>query len=249
MAHIEVIRNRIWNNNKNAQPEQNDKTAREETVEFKGCSRIKFTTQNTLILINISTFVDKKLVILYNLQHNQKYEERSNFLFRNRSIVRGRMNVERKRPMDNVDRKLICYLAEDANVTTSSLVNKVNLSIPAINKRIAKLKDEGVIEKTTIITDSQKVGKPVMTFVMVALDQFMLSDQLMQIVASDPDILECYAVTGEFDYILKICAKDIDALENKLLHMKQQGIAKSQTLIALREYKFNPSVLPDIALE
>ena len=53
--------------------------------------------------------------------------------------------------MDNIDRKLICYLAEDANVATSSLVNKVNLSIPAINKRIAKLKDEGIIEKTTII--------------------------------------------------------------------------------------------------
>lgn len=151
--------------------------------------------------------------------------------------------------MDNVDRMLIRCLAEDADVTTSSLVDKLNLSIPAINKRIAKLKAEGIIEKTTIITDSQKVGKPVMTFVMVTLDHFTLSDQLMQIVASDSDILECYAVTGEFDYILKICAKDIDALENKLLDMKQKGIAKSHTLIALREYKFNPSVLPDIDLE
>ncbi|NLU25038.1 MAG: Lrp/AsnC family transcriptional regulator, partial [Clostridiales bacterium] len=77
------------------------------------------------------------------------------------------------------------------------------------------------------------------------LEHFNLSEQLLKIVNSDPDILECYAITGEYDYILKICAGSINALEDKLLRMKEKGIAKSHTMFALREYKFEPTSQPD----
>ncbi len=147
--------------------------------------------------------------------------------------------------MDHIDVKLVNLLAEDADSTTASMVDKVNLSIPAINKRIAKLKADGVIEKTTILTNPQKVGKEITAYILVAMEHFGQSRQLWEIVASDPDILECYAITGEFDYILKICAKNIDTLEDKLLKLKENGIAKSQTMFALRKHKFAPTALPD----
>ncbi len=63
--------------------------------------------------------------------------------------------------MDNIDVKLIRTLAADADITTASMVDKLNLSIPAINKRIAKLKADQVIEKTTILTNPQKVEKEI----------------------------------------------------------------------------------------
>ena len=147
--------------------------------------------------------------------------------------------------MDSIDIKLMHLLAEDADVTTSSLVSKLNLSIPAINKRIAKLKSEGYISRTTILTDTKKVGKPIVCFVLVALEHFTLSEKLLEIVQSDQDILECYATTGEYDYILKVCAKDIEDYEDKLLRLKEEGIAKSLTMFALREYKFSHTALPD----
>lgn len=147
--------------------------------------------------------------------------------------------------MDNIDIKLLHLLAQDADVTTSSLVSLLNLSVPAINKRIAKLKAEGYIRKTIVLTDPQKIGKGVMAYILIVLEQFSLSDSLLKIVNADPDILECYAITGEYDYILKICAASIDALEDKLLKMKQKGIAKSHTMFALREYKFDPTAQPD----
>lgn len=147
--------------------------------------------------------------------------------------------------MDNIDIKLIRLLAENADVTTSSLVSRLNLSIPAINKRIAKLKEEGYISKTTILTDTKKIGKPIISYVLIVLEHFTLSDRLLDIVQSDPDILECYATTGEYDYILKVCARDIEDYEDKLLRLKEEGIAKSHTLLALREYKFSPTALPD----
>ena len=147
--------------------------------------------------------------------------------------------------MDSIDIKLLRLLAQDAGATTSSLVPKLNLSVPAINKRIAKLKADGIIEQTTILINSQKVDKQITAFILVVLEHFKQSEQLMEIVKADPDILECYAVTGDYDYILKICTTDIDTLENKLLKMKEQGIAKSQTMFALRKHKFSATALPD----
>ncbi|MBQ6315783.1 MAG: Lrp/AsnC family transcriptional regulator [Mogibacterium sp.] len=147
--------------------------------------------------------------------------------------------------MDNIDIKLIRHLAEDASQTASSLVSKLNLSVPAINKRIAKLREEGIIRKETILTDSRKVGKSVTAYLLIVLEHFDTSDELLKIVEADPDILECYAISGEYDYILKVCAESIDALEDKLLVMKKKGIAKSNTMFTLREYKFEPTALPD----
>ncbi|MCR4956721.1 MAG: Lrp/AsnC family transcriptional regulator [Lachnospiraceae bacterium] len=147
--------------------------------------------------------------------------------------------------MDNIDIKLIRLLAEDASLTASSLVPKLNMSVPAINKRIAKLKEGGQISKSTILTDPKKLGKNVTAYVLIIMEHFNTSERLLRIVKEDPDILECYAISGEYDFILKICAESIDALEDKLLGMKAQGIAKSNTLFALREYKFEPTAVPN----
>ena len=147
--------------------------------------------------------------------------------------------------MDETDVVLLRSLAKNADVTATELMNSINLSIPAINKRIARLKSSGTIRKMTVLTDARKVGKPIMAYVLVVLDRFSNTDGLMALVGSDPDILECYAVTGEYDYLIKICAADIEAFENKLLHLKNIGVSKSHTLFTLCEHKFSPSALPD----
>ena len=54
-------------------------------------------------------------------------------------------------------------------------------------------------------------------------------------------------MTGDYDYILKICARDVEALEEKLLTLKKQnGVVKSHTMLALMEHKLSPCALPDI---
>lgn len=149
--------------------------------------------------------------------------------------------------VDQIDKKLLHLLAENADITATELVPIVNLSIPAINKRIARLKETGVITRVAALTDAKKVGKPVVVFVLVVLGQFSSASQLMEYVQQDADVLECFAVTGEYDYLLKICASDIDALEQKLLELKRnKGISKSYTLITLMQNKFSPVPLPDL---
>ena len=152
--------------------------------------------------------------------------------------------------MDAVDRKILMMLTENEGVTAAEISREVNLSIPAVNKRVLKLRQSGVIRSFTILTDQKKVKKPIVAYILLTLQYGSAVDNLLSCVREDPDILECYAVTGDFDYILKICASDMERLEEKLLHLKgQQGVMKSHTMLSLMEHKFTPTALPDVDAE
>lgn len=148
--------------------------------------------------------------------------------------------------MDATDVKLLGILSKNARITAAEITKQVDLSIPAINKRISKMQRTGLITGFTAIVDPEKAGKPITTFVLINLQNISAADKLLEYVDSDPDVLECYSVTGEYDYILKICAQDVKTLEKKLKLLKQQkGVVKSHTLFSLRECKFCPTILPE----
>jgi len=149
--------------------------------------------------------------------------------------------------MDNTDKKILKILAEDANTSATEIGASVNLSVPAVNKRILKMKNEKVIRSFTITTDEKAVSKPIIAFIMIVVRYSDSVDSFIEYLCSDVDVLECYAVSGEYDYLIKICAKDIEQLENKLLKLKRhKGVVKSHTVFSLMEHKFRPTILPDI---
>ena len=148
--------------------------------------------------------------------------------------------------MDEIDAKLLRILSENADATATEMMTQVNLSIPAINKRVSKLRQSGVIRQFTILVDPEKVGKSIQAFILVVLQQPSGASKLTEYIKSDPDILECYAVTGEYDYVIKVCARDVEHLEQKLALLKQQkGVAKSYTMLSLMEHKYRACILPD----
>ena len=147
--------------------------------------------------------------------------------------------------MDVIDSEILEILSQNARATAAEIGDKVNLSVPAINKRIRKLQSEGAIRKFTVVTDGKRVGKPIIAFVLVVVQGEAAVKALLDYVSADPDILECAAVTGEYDYLIKVCAADVESLEEKLLCMKKKkGVLKSHTMLSLMEYKFSPTVLP-----
>ena len=147
--------------------------------------------------------------------------------------------------MDAIDSKILELLSKNARATAAEIGERVNLSVPAINKRIRKLQKEGAIQRFSVITDGKRIGKPIVAFVLVVVQGETAIKALLDYVSADPDILECAAVTGEYDYLIKVCAADVEALEEKLLCMKKQkGVLKSHTMLSLMEHKFSPTVLP-----
>ena len=148
--------------------------------------------------------------------------------------------------MDTVDRKILEILSDNASATATEISERVNLSVPAVNKRILKLREGGVIRSYTVLTDEKKVGKPICAFILIAVRYGEGVDALLKYADDDPDVLECYAVTGDYDYLIKICAESIEVLEEKLLFMKKQkGVMKSHTMFSLREHKMSATVLPN----
>ena len=149
--------------------------------------------------------------------------------------------------MDSIDKLILKILAQNAMASATEIGAAVGLSIPAVNKRIQKLRESGTIRAFTALTDGKKVGKPICAFIMLTVKYGSGVDALHSFIAKDPDVLECYAVTGDYDYILKICARDVEALDAKLLSLKKQnGVVRSHTMLALMEHKLSPCALPDM---
>jgi Lrp/AsnC family leucine-responsive transcriptional regulator len=149
--------------------------------------------------------------------------------------------------MDNIDKAILKILSENSMTSATEIGAAVNLSIPAVNKRIQKLKESGVIRSFTILTDEKKVAKQICAFIMLTVKYGEGVNALNDYLKKDTDVLECYAITGDYDYILKICARDVEALEEKLLTLKKlKGVIKSYTMLSLMEHKLSPTALPDI---
>ena len=148
--------------------------------------------------------------------------------------------------MDTIDAKIIKALSRNADITATEISNELHFSVPAVNKRIRALKNEGIIKNYTIITDNKKVGKPIIAFILIILQSVEHTEPFFKYAESDPDILECYAITGEYDCLLKVCAASVEDLDKKLQMLKtHNGVMKSYTMLSLTTHKYAPTVLAD----
>ena len=135
--------------------------------------------------------------------------------------------------MDAIDNKIIELLAKGADATATELSRELHFSIPAVNKRIRALKKDGIIKNFTVITDNKKVGKPILSFVLITLKSVEHTEPFFD------------AITGEYDCLLKICAASMEDLDKKLGILKtRNGVSKSYTMLSLTTHKYEPTVLP-----
>lgn len=149
--------------------------------------------------------------------------------------------------MDKTDVKIMEILSKNADITATELSQKIHFSVPSVNKRIRTLKKDGVIQNYTIITDNKKVGKPLVAFVLIVLKSIEHTKPFLKYAETDPDILECFAITGEYDCILKVCASSVETLDKKLAQLKtHNGVMKSYTMLSLTTHKYAPTILPNI---
>lgn len=140
--------------------------------------------------------------------------------------------------MDSIDAQLLRILAEDARCSATDISKKVNLSIPAVNKRISRLRENGIIERFTIQLNPQKINSSVQAFVLLVVDQYSRVNELLEFVNAKENIVDCYAITGEYDYQLRLYARDITELESILLELKgKKCVSKSHTIFVLMEHK------------
>jgi len=140
--------------------------------------------------------------------------------------------------LDDIDKKLLLLLQTDAKKTTKALSLKLNLSVTAVYERIKKLEKEGVIEKYVALLNVSKIDRNFVVFCHLKLIQHtkeFISKFESQIIKL-PEVLECHHVSGDYDYILKILVKDMEAyrsfLVTKLTTLEHIGSTHSTFMIS-----------------
>ena len=140
--------------------------------------------------------------------------------------------------MDITDRKLLMLLQQDSTKTTKELSAKLSLSVTAIYERVKKLEREGIINKYVAILDQKKVEKSFVVFCHLKLIQHTKEylTRFEQEVVKLEEVLECYHVSGDYDYILKIYVKDMEAyrefMVTKLTTLQHIGSTHSTFMIS-----------------
>jgi Lrp/AsnC family leucine-responsive transcriptional regulator len=139
--------------------------------------------------------------------------------------------------MDAIDKKLLKLLQTDSKQTTKELSMKLNLSVTAVYERIKKLEKEGVIKKYVALVDRTKINKNYVVFCHVKLVQHAkdLIAEFEKAVIQLNEVLEVFHVSGDYDYILKICVANMEEyrefMVTKLTSIKHIGSTHSSFMI------------------
>ena len=147
--------------------------------------------------------------------------------------------------MDIIDIKILEVLQANSRVSISELSKKVNLSLSAVSERLKKLESSNVIEKYTVILNSQALDKELSVIMNISLENPHQTSEFLNFVRTEDEILECHYVTGEYDYVLKITTRNTATLEHLMNRIKGiSGIKRTQTNVVLSSVKHMYSVSP-----
>ncbi|MCC6776853.1 MAG: Lrp/AsnC family transcriptional regulator [Hyphomicrobiales bacterium] len=152
-----------------------------------------------------------------------------------------------KIPLDATDVRILRCLQEDGRMTVQALAERVGLSPSPCLRRIRLLEEAGVIRRYVAVLDQNAVGLPVSVFVSVKLER-QREEQLARFakaVARWPEVLECYLMTGQRDYLMRVVVADIAAFERFIIDKlsKLDGVASIESSFALSQVKYT-NVLP-----
>jgi Lrp/AsnC family transcriptional regulator, leucine-responsive regulatory protein len=146
-----------------------------------------------------------------------------------------------QRTLDEIDRAILSILQAEGNIKDADLARRIKLSAPATHARVRRLEQDGFITGYRAEIDRDKAGFGLMCFVQISLlsHQHALESELRDAVVALPEVVECYQVTGQSDYLLKVVLRDRKHLEsflNKSLTSMLKDV-RMQTSVVLTEIK------------
>ncbi|SIS98888.1 transcriptional regulator, AsnC family [Kaistella chaponensis] len=150
--------------------------------------------------------------------------------------------------LDSKDKKLLVLLQNDAKKTTKELASELDLSVTAVFERIKKLEKQQIIKRYVALLNPEKIQKNFIVLCHVKLVQHKKEyiSQFEKEITQFPEVLECFHVSGDSDYILKICVKDIqeyrEFMVSKLTNL--QHIASTQSSFMIKEVKNSTVIEP-----
>lgn len=141
--------------------------------------------------------------------------------------------------MDRYDRQILALLQDDGRISNKQLAERVSLSESACLRRVRALEDQGIIQRYVAMLSQDKVGVPGDVLVHIGLHREEQSElaAFEQAVRLIPEVMECYLMTGEFDYLLRVVVADMADFER--IHKEEltrlPGVARVNSSVAIRK--------------
>lgn len=128
--------------------------------------------------------------------------------------------MQRDMELDDTDIKLLNALQENARLTVKELGAKINLSTTPTFERQKRLEREGVIEKYVAVVNPEKAGNHLLVLCNIRLKQHSMQyiQTFMDAARRIPEIVECYNTSGEFDFLIKVYARDMHHYQDFMLN-------------------------------
>jgi Lrp/AsnC family leucine-responsive transcriptional regulator len=156
------------------------------------------------------------------------------------------MIAQSRIPLDDTDRKILSLLQADCRLTLTEVADKVGLSVSPCHRRIKRMEENGVVLRYAAVVDPRAVGLPVSVFVSIKLERQKEADleRFAKAIASWQEVVECYLMTGQRDYLLRVVVADLVAYEQfiKQKLTRLDGVSSIESSFALDQVKFAVSL-------
>jgi Lrp/AsnC family leucine-responsive transcriptional regulator len=157
------------------------------------------------------------------------------------------------RQLDATDLRILDALQHDAKLTNVALAERVSLSPSPCLTRVRALEDEKIIDRYVTLLDPRAVGLGVSVFIQVTLEKQVTRSlhAFEAAILRRPEVMECYLMTGDADYLLRVVVPDVTALQRFVLEQLSTvpGIANIRSSFALKQVKYQTALpLPSASI-
>ncbi|TDE42719.1 Lrp/AsnC family transcriptional regulator [Flavobacterium rhamnosiphilum] len=143
--------------------------------------------------------------------------------------------------MDATDKKILMLLQQNAKLNTKEIAEKVGLSVSPTFERIKKLEQKQYIKKYVALLDGTKIGKSISVYcqVTLAVHSRELIDDFKKHINELPEIMGCFHVSGNYDFLLKIAVNDMNEYQKFIIDKLSviKGISNVQSSFVMEEIK------------
>jgi Lrp/AsnC family leucine-responsive transcriptional regulator len=148
--------------------------------------------------------------------------------------------------LDALDWKILAALQEDARIANVDLAKKVHLSPSPCLARVRRLEEDGLIDRYVTLLDPMALGLTVSVFIQVRLEKQVEAalETFERAIAERPEVMECYLMTGDSDYLIRVVVRDVQALERFIVDFLSRvpGVGNIQSSFALKQVKYKTAL-------
>lgn len=143
--------------------------------------------------------------------------------------------------LNQIDIKLLTALQQDGRITNQALAEQVGMSASPCWRRVKQLEEEHYIQGYRAVLDRRKIGLGVMVFIRIKIDRHSETEaqKFEQEVMQLEDVVACYSIGGDADFLLQVVAPDLDSFAEFAMSIVRQlpGIKEMQSMFVLKEIK------------